>query len=159
MVVGNPQGDVTLVEFFDYNCGYCKRSVETVAKLIEGDPKLRVVLKDFAILGPDSVEAAQVANAARMQLSSQKFWDFHRKLLGTKGHIGKAQAMAVARWLDQALQSQPWMAGERFTIADITAFCALEFARGLMKFVPGDEGMTALQAWRDRMNERPSARA
>lgn len=96
-VVGNPAGDLTLVEFFDYNCGYCKRSVETVAKLIEGDPKLRVVLKDFAILGPDSVEAAQVANAARMQLSSQKFWDFHRKLLGTKGHIGKAQAMAVAR--------------------------------------------------------------
>lgn len=96
-VVGNPDGDITLVEFFDYNCGYCKRSVETVAKLIENDPKLRVVLKDFAILGPDSVEAAQVANAARMQLSPQKFWDFHRKLLATKGHIGKAQAMAVAR--------------------------------------------------------------
>jgi glutathione S-transferase len=64
----------------------------------------------------------------------------------------------VARWFDQTLQSQPFIAGERFTIADITAFCALEFARGLMKFVPGDEGMTALQAWRDRMNERPSAK-
>lgn len=96
-VVGNPKGDVTLVEFFDYNCGYCKRSVNTVAKLIEGDPKLRVVLKDFAILGPDSVEAALVANAARMQLSPDKFWEFHRKLLETKGHIGKQQAMAVAR--------------------------------------------------------------
>ena len=96
-VVGNPKGDVTLVEFFDYNCGYCKRSVNTVAKLIEGDPKLRVVLKDFAILGPDSVEAALVANAARMQFSSEKFWEFHRKLLETKGHIGKQQAMAVAR--------------------------------------------------------------
>ncbi|MFM6992374.1 MAG: glutathione binding-like protein, partial [Rhodoferax sp.] len=66
--------------------------------------------------------------------------------------------VAVARWFDQTLQTQPWIAGQRFTIADITAFCALEFARGLMKFVPGDEGMTALQAWRDRMNERPSAR-
>jgi protein-disulfide isomerase len=96
-VVGNPKGDVTLVEFFDYNCGYCKRSVNTVAKLIEGDPKLRVVLKDFAILGPDSVEAALVANAARMQFSPEKFWEFHRKLLETKGHIGKQQAMAVAR--------------------------------------------------------------
>lgn len=98
-VVGNPKGDVTLVEFFDYNCGYCKRSVNTVAKLIEGDPKLRVVLKDFAILGPDSVETALVANAARMQFSPEKFWEFHRKLLETKGHIGKQQAMAVAkRW-------------------------------------------------------------
>jgi glutathione S-transferase len=50
------------------------------------------------------------------------------------------------------------MAGERFTIADITAFCAIEFARGLMKFKPGEEGFTALQAWRDRVAERPSAR-
>ena len=53
---------------------------------------------------------------------------------------------------------QPWMAGERFTIADITAFCAIEFARGLMKFKPGDEGLSALEAWRDRVAERPSAR-
>jgi protein-disulfide isomerase len=96
-VVGNPNGDVTLVEFFDYNCGYCKQSLASVAKLIEGDPKLRVVLKDFAILGPDSVETAHVATAARMQLSADKFWEFHKKLLSTRGHIGKAQAVAAAR--------------------------------------------------------------
>ncbi|MFO1103792.1 MAG: DsbA family protein [Methylocystis sp.] len=96
-VVGNPSGDVTLVEFFDYNCGYCKQSLNSIAKLIEGDPKLRVVLKDFPVLGPDSVEAAQVATAARMQLDSQKFWDFHRKLLATRGHIGKQQALAAAK--------------------------------------------------------------
>lgn len=63
----------------------------------------------------------------------------------------------VARWLDQDLASHPFIAGERFTIADITAFCALEFARGLMKFVPGMEGMANLQAWRDRIAQRPSA--
>lgn len=96
-VVGNPSGDVTLVEFFDYNCGYCKQSLNSIAKLIEADPKLRVVLKDFPVLGPDSVEAAQVATAARMQLDSQKFWDFHRKLLSTRGHIGKQQALAAAK--------------------------------------------------------------
>lgn len=96
-VVGNPNGDVTLVEFFDYNCGYCKQSLNAVAKLIEDDPKLRVVLKDFPILGSGSIEAAQVATAARMQLSSGKFWDFHRKLLTARGSIGKAQAMAAAR--------------------------------------------------------------
>jgi glutathione S-transferase len=63
----------------------------------------------------------------------------------------------VARWLDQTLAGQPYVAGARFTIADITAFCALEFARGLMKFRPGEEGMQHLQAWRDRIAERPSA--
>jgi protein-disulfide isomerase len=98
-VVGNPDGDVTLVEFFDYNCGYCKQSLANVAKLIETDPKMRVVLKDFAILGPDSVEAAEVATAIRRQFSGQKFWDFHRRLLSTRGHVGKAQALAVAKEL------------------------------------------------------------
>ncbi len=98
-VVGNPDGDVTLVEFFDYNCGYCKQSLASVAKLIENDPKLRVVLKDFAILGPDSVEAAEVATAVRRQLKGQKFWEFHRKLLSARGHIGKAQALAAAKEL------------------------------------------------------------
>jgi len=63
------------------------------------------------------------------------------------------------RWLDQTLAAQPYVAGQRFTIADITAFCAMEFARGLMKFRPGQEGMAHLQAWRDRMAERPSAAA
>jgi glutathione S-transferase len=63
-----------------------------------------------------------------------------------------------ARWLDGVLGAQPWVAGERITIADITAFCALEFARGLLKFRPGDEGMGNLQGWRDRMAERPSAK-
>ena len=63
----------------------------------------------------------------------------------------------TAAWLDAELQRQPWIAGERFTIADITAFCALEFAR-LMRFQAGAEGFAALQAWRDRMAERPSAR-
>lgn len=62
-----------------------------------------------------------------------------------------------ARWFDSVLASQPYMAGERFTVADITAFCALEFARGLMKFKPGAAGLAHLQAWRDKVAERPSA--
>jgi len=62
----------------------------------------------------------------------------------------------VARWLDGELAAQPFVAGERFTIADITAFCAIEFARGLMKFVPGREDMANLQSWRDRIAARPS---
>lgn len=63
----------------------------------------------------------------------------------------------TAKWLDGELAHQPFVAGERFTIADITAFCALEFARGLMKFRPAAEGLMHLQAWRDRIAARPSA--
>lgn len=68
------------------------------------------------------------------------------------------KARALAGWFDQILQQQPWMAGDRFTIADITAFCGLEFARGLAKFVPGEAGLHALQEWRDRVAARPSAK-
>ena len=74
--------------------------------------------------------------------------------------FGQAQAKKViemAQWFDHVLTQQPWMAGQRFSIADITAFCAIEFAR-LMKFKPAAYGLPALQAWRDRVAERPSAR-
>lgn len=62
----------------------------------------------------------------------------------------------TARWLDDRLARQQYVAGERFTIADITAFCGLEFARGMMKFKAGEEGMARLQEWRDRIAARPS---
>ena len=64
-----------------------------------------------------------------------------------------------AKVFDRILQTQTWMAGPRFTIADITTFCTLEFVRGLLKFSPAQEGLHALQNWRDRVNERESARA
>lgn len=73
------------------------------------------------------------------------------------GLAQRDKLIEVARWLDGELAHQPYVAGERFTIADITAFCAFEFARGLMKLVPGKEGMPHLQAWRDRIAARPSA--
>jgi len=98
-VIGNPNGDVTLVEFFDYNCGYCRQSLTSIAKLLETDPNLKVVLKDFPILGTPSTEAAQVASAVREQLKGDKFFEFHRKLLSVRGGVGKAQAMNVAREL------------------------------------------------------------
>jgi glutathione S-transferase len=73
------------------------------------------------------------------------------------GAVQAEKMRDIARWLDQTLATQPFVAGQRFTIADITAFCALEFARGLMRFRPGQEGLAHLQAWRDRIAERPSA--
>ncbi len=96
--LGNPQGNVTFVEFFDYNCGYCKRAMSDMLTLLKDDPKLKVVLKEFPVLGPGSVEAAQVAVAVRMQdKSGQKYLEFHQKLLGGRGQADKAHALAVAK--------------------------------------------------------------
>ena len=98
VVVGNPQGDVNFVEFFDYNCGYCKRALEDMNALMKADPKLRVVLKEFPVLGPGSVEAARVGVAVRMQdKTGKKYLDYHQKLLTGRGQIDKARAMAVAK--------------------------------------------------------------
>jgi Protein-disulfide isomerase len=96
-VVGNPSGDVTLVEFFDYNCGYCKQALTDVQTLVKNDPKLRVVLKDFPVLGPDSVEASRVGLAVRNQLQGEKLFDYHTKLLGTRGRVNGERALAVAK--------------------------------------------------------------
>jgi protein-disulfide isomerase len=98
VTIGNKEGDVTFVEFFDYNCGYCKRAMTDMLDLMKADPKLKVVLKEFPVLGPGSVEAAQVAVAAHMQdAPGKKYLDFHQKLLGGRGQADKARAMAAAK--------------------------------------------------------------
>jgi protein-disulfide isomerase len=97
VTVGNTQGDVTLVEFFDYNCGYCKRALSDLTTIMKDDPKLRVVLKEFPVLGPGSVEAAKVAVAVRMQDSGKKYFDFHLRLLGGRGQADLARALAAAK--------------------------------------------------------------
>lgn len=99
---------------------------------------------------------ASIANCVRHThpglavLEQPQFPDF--------GHAQGQKMRDIAGWFDQLLTRQPWVSGKRFTVADITAFCAIEFAR-LMKFNPGKEGFAALQAWRDRVAERPSAAA
>jgi len=98
-VIGNPSGKITLVEFFDYNCGYCKRAVGDLARLMKDNPDLRVVLRDLPILSENSEAAARVANAARKQLDGPKFWEFHQKLMATRGSVGKTEALAAAQAL------------------------------------------------------------
>lgn len=98
VLLGNRNGDVNFVEFFDYNCGYCKRAMSDMLDLMKADPKLRVTLKEFPVLGPGSVEAAQVAIAVRMQdPTGKKYLDFHQKLLGGRGAADKARALAAAK--------------------------------------------------------------
>ena len=111
--LGNLQGDVTMVEFFDYNCAFCKHAMADMLDLLKGDSKLKVVLKEFPVLGEGSVQAAQVAVAVRMQdKTGKKYIDFHTKLLGGRGPADKARALAVAKEvgfdmtrLDKDLQS------------------------------------------------------
>jgi protein-disulfide isomerase len=98
VTLGNKDGDVTFVEFFDYNCGYCKRAMGDMLDLMKNDPKLKVVLKEFPVLSEGSVEAAKVAVAVRMQdPTGKKYLDFHQKLLGGRGVADKARAMAAAK--------------------------------------------------------------
>jgi len=98
VVLGNPKGDVTMVEFFDYNCGFCKRALPDMMSLLGTNPNLRFVLKEFPVLGDGSVEAAHVAVAARMQdPTGKKYIEFHQQLLGGRGAADKARALAVAK--------------------------------------------------------------
>jgi protein-disulfide isomerase len=98
VVLGNPNGNQTVVEFFDYNCAFCKRALPDMMTLLKTDPNLKFVLKEFPVLGPGSVEAAHVAVAARMQdPTGKKYIEFHQKLLGGRGPADKARALAVAK--------------------------------------------------------------
>jgi protein-disulfide isomerase len=94
---GNPNGDVTLIEFFDYNCSFCKRALGDLQKMVSEDKNLRVIVKDFPVLGQGSVEAATVAIALKQQLGADKVWTFHQKLLSVRGQVGRQQALDAAR--------------------------------------------------------------
>ena len=93
--VGNPNGKTTIVEFYDYNCGFCKRAQEDMQALTAADPDLRFVLKEFPILGPDSQKAHVVSMAFRT-LMPEKYGDFHNQLLGGQGRASEASALKIA---------------------------------------------------------------
>ena len=95
VVVGNPDGDVTLVEFFDYNCGFCRRALSEVDRLLEEDKNLKLVLKEFPVLGPGSVAAARVSIAAA-KIDTGKYLELHRRLLSTHGQLDLRTALAIS---------------------------------------------------------------
>lgn len=92
-VVGNPDGKITLVEFFDYNCSFCKRAMDDVLKLMETEKDLRMVMKEFPILGAGSLYASRAALASKKQ---GKYWEFHLALLGNKGPVDQAAVDRIA---------------------------------------------------------------
>jgi len=95
-VAGNPTGDVPVVEFFDYNCGYCKRAFSDISKLVDGDGKIRLVLKEYPILSKGSEEASRVALAARMQ---GKYWPVHQALIVLRGEVNGQTALRAVEKL------------------------------------------------------------
>jgi protein-disulfide isomerase len=92
-VVGNPKGDVTLVEFFDYRCPYCKAMHEQLFEAVKSDGKVKLVLKEFPVLGPDSVVAARAALAAREQ---KKYEEFHKAIMRLKEPVTEKVVYKVA---------------------------------------------------------------
>lgn len=93
-VLGNPQGDVTLVEFFDYRCTYCKAVTDTVFDTAKADAKLRLVFKELPILGPESVFAAKAALATRAQ---GKYEEFHRAMMKARGMVNEESILKTAQ--------------------------------------------------------------
>jgi protein-disulfide isomerase len=94
-VFGNPNGDVTVYEFFDYNCGYCKRALPDMEAILKNDPNVRFVMKEFPILGPDSMRAHIVAQAFKA-LMPEKYAEYHEVLLGAQERATEASAIADA---------------------------------------------------------------
>lgn len=98
VVLGNPNGKVTMVEFFDYNCPHCKDAVSDMLDLLKADHDLKFVLKEFPILTQGSMEAAHVAVAVRMQdPTGVKYLAFHKELFGGRGMVDQARALAAAK--------------------------------------------------------------
>ena len=153
----NPMARIPVLELDD---GRCLSESRAICSYLEG------LYPEPNLMGRDATERAFIemhdrhvewyltlplAQAIRHQhpglavLEQPQFPEF--------GASQQLKAMDSLRWLDSVLSSQPWVAGDRYTIADITAFCTLEFAR-LIRFKPGEQGMPALQAWRDRVAAR-----
>jgi protein-disulfide isomerase len=162
VVLGNPQGKVTVVEFFDYNCGYCKRALPDMLTLLKQDSNLRFVLKEFPVLGEGSVEAAHVAVAARMQdTTGKKYIEFHQKLLGGRGPADKARALAVAKEVgfDMARIEKDMSSDEvKKTIDEDMKLADAIGVNGTPSYVIGDEvvvGAVGIDALREKLGAEP----
>lgn len=143
-VLGNPDGDVTVVEFFDYNCPYCRRAMDEVQGLLEDDSNVRLVYREWPILGEGSVFAAKAALAAREQ---GKYEAFHWALMGMNGRAEEASIMRVAAEVgldtDQLRQDMQSPEIEEHITTSMSLAQSLGF-NGTPSFVIGDELVSGL---------------
>jgi len=137
-IVGNVKGDVPVIEFFDYNCGYCKKAFTELARLIDKDKSVRVVLREFPILSKGSEEASRVALAAKAQ---GKYWEFHRAMLESQGQANEASALRVGEklGLDLAKLKRDMVSAEVTKEIDATRSLATKMGiQGTPHFIVGD---------------------
>lgn len=87
-IAGNPEGDVTIVEFFDYHCGFCKKSLAGLMKTVEKDKNIKLVLREFPVLGPESKFAAKAAMAA---IEQGKYMELHLAMMEAKGKLTRSR--------------------------------------------------------------------
>lgn len=156
IVLGNPEGDVTLVELFDYNCGYCRSALPDMATLLAEDPNLRVILKEFPILSQGSVDAAKVAIVVGRE-KSVDYWQFHQKLFTSRGQVTKETALTAA----QELGLNPIEVGLEMEAADVNSVIAKSFqiadglnVSGTPTYIIGEEvipGAIGLDGLRQRI--------
>ena len=138
--VGNPQGKVTVVEFFDYNCGYCRRAMKDMDTIVKSNPDVRFVLKEFPILGPDSVAAHKVSDAFRA-LAPEKYGDFHRELL-SGDHADEARALDIAKTLgvsEEAIRAERDKPGFDARVQDAYKLATELGISGTPSYVIGNE--------------------
>lgn len=139
-VLGNPQGDITLTEFFDYNCPFCRKMVDPIHRLIATDKNLRVVFREWPVFGEDSEFATRASLAS---LQQGRYWQMHTALFRSKGRVTEEATMRAARevGLDTARLERD-MAAEQVE-RHITMSGTLAEHMGLVgtpTFVAGDEG-------------------
>lgn len=155
-VIGNAQGDVTLVEFFDYQCGYCKRAQPDLERLVKQDGGLKVVLKEFPILGPASVTAARASLAAQMQ---GKYLDFHTKMMGLKGQLTDEVIYDTAKQVGLDVDKLKQDMNDPAVVAELRANMDLAQALGVQgtpafvindQIIPGAVGFDALKSQIDK---------
>lgn len=148
-VLGNPKGDITLTEFFDYNCPFCRKSVPDIHRLITEDKNLRVVFWEWAVFGEGSVIATQISLAS---LKQGKYWQFHSTLMGISGKANEKTAMEAARkvGLDEARLRKDMESAE--VVDHMDQAMALAEHMGLVgtpTFIAGNEGLFGKQSYKD----------
>lgn len=141
VVIGNPNGDVTLVEFFDYNCGFCRQALADVMQLLDEDKNVRVILKEFPILSQGSVDAARIAVLVQRE-KGVSYLDFHTQLFASRGQIDKGAALKAAQSLGLNPVDLELQMGDQSVTDVISRSYQLAEALGISStpnFIVGDE--------------------
>lgn len=148
-VLGNTKGNITLTEFFDYNCPFCRTSVKDVHKLISEDKQLRVVFREWPVFGEGSVFSTKASLAA---LKQNRYWQFHTALMAIKGKADESSAIRIARQVGLDLDRLRKDMESPEVLGHIDHSMALADHIGLMgtpTFIAGNEALFGKQTLSD----------